>query len=90
MHRTRSRTKNCNKEVIQLHQASCDHCSTIEGESELSRDKHRTTQNQPANIPYAPSHWCHDERPGSGTVPYTEGPTLIQPLQDTMCNTLGT
>ena len=26
-----------------LHPAFCDYCSTIEGESELSRDKHRTT-----------------------------------------------
>ena len=26
----------------------------------------------------APSHWCCDERPCSGTVPYTEGPALIQ------------
>ena len=41
-HRTRSRAKNYNKEVILLHQAFCDCCSTIEGESELSRNKHRT------------------------------------------------
>ena len=43
MHRTRSRTRNCNKEVILLHQAFCDYCSSIEGEPELSRNKHRTT-----------------------------------------------
>ena len=35
------KNKNYNKEVIILHQAFCDHCSTIEGESELSRNKHR-------------------------------------------------
>ena len=29
--------------MIILHQVFCDHCSTIEGESELSRNKHRTT-----------------------------------------------
>ena len=28
--------------MIILHQAFCDHCSTIERESELSRNKHRT------------------------------------------------
>ena len=33
--------KNCNKEVIRLHQAFCDYCSTIEGESELSRNSGR-------------------------------------------------
>ena len=32
------KNKNYNKEVIILHQAFCDHCSTIEGESELSRN----------------------------------------------------
>ena len=37
------KNKNCNKEVIILHQVFCDQCSTIEGESELSRNKHRTT-----------------------------------------------
>ena len=30
--------KNYNKEGIRLHQAFCDYCSTIEGESELSRN----------------------------------------------------
>ena len=29
--------------MITLHPAFCDYCSTIEGESELSRNKHRTT-----------------------------------------------
>ena len=29
--------------MIRLHQAFCDYCSTIEQESELSRNKHRTT-----------------------------------------------
>ena len=37
------KNKNCNKEVIILHQVFCDHCSTMEGESELSRNKHRIT-----------------------------------------------
>ena len=32
------KNKNYNKEVIKLHHAFCDHCSTIEGESELSRN----------------------------------------------------
>ena len=26
-----------------------------------------------------PLHWCHDMRPHSGTVLYTEGPVLIPP-----------
>ena len=34
---------------------------------------------QHTHILSAPSHWCHDERPHSGTVPYTEGPALIHP-----------
>ena len=81
-HRTRSRAKNYNKEVTILHQAFGDYCSTKEGESELSRNKHRTRCQH--TILYqthiiVPSHWCHDERPCSGTVPYTEGPVLIQP-----------
>ena len=29
--------------MITLHPAFCDYCSTIDGESELSRNKHRTT-----------------------------------------------
>ena len=32
--------------MIILHQVFCDHCSTIEGESELSRNKHRTIYQQ--------------------------------------------
>ena len=27
----------------------------------------------------APLHWCHDARPHSGTVIYTEGPALNHP-----------
>ena len=45
-HRTRSRTRTYNKEVIILRHVFCGHCSTIEGESELSRNKYRTTYNQ--------------------------------------------
>ena len=43
--------KNYNKEVIRLCQAFCDYCFTIEGESELSRNKHRTTYTN------HPSYW---------------------------------
>ena len=71
----------------------CDYCSTIEGESELSRNKHRTTVHQVTilyhNQNHIPSHWCCDERPCSGTVPYLEGIALIQLPQDTACNSLG-
>ena len=38
--------------MIILHQVFCDHCSTIEGESELSRNKDRTTYTQPPLILY--------------------------------------
>ena len=34
--------------MVILHQVFCDHCSTIEGESELSRNRYRTTYNQQA------------------------------------------
>ena len=37
-----------------------------------------------------PSHWCGDEKPHSGTVPYMEGPMLIHLFQDTACDALGT
>ena len=39
--------------MIILHQAFCDHCSTIKGESELSRYKHR---NIPTNNPVPSQH----------------------------------
>ena len=44
--------KNYNKEVIRLCQAFCDYCSTIEGESELSRNKHRTTHTNHTSYVY--------------------------------------
>ena len=47
--------KNYNKEVTILHQAFCDHCSTIEGESELSRNKHRIIYTNHTSYP-VPSH----------------------------------
>ena len=50
--------------MITLHPAFCDYCSTIEGESELSRNKHRTTVHQVTilyHIPIsAPSHYDTD------------------------------
>ena len=54
------KNKNYKKEVLILHQVLCDHCSTIEGESELSRNKYRTTYNQQtANIFYTLIHILH-------------------------------
>ena len=50
--------------MIILHQVFCDHCSTIEGESELSRNKHRTTYTNHTSL-FVPSHWCHDQDPDS-------------------------
>ena len=55
--------------MITLHPAFCDYCSTIEGESELSRNTHRTTVHQVTilyHIPIsAPSHWCRDQEHAS-------------------------
>ena len=67
---TRSRARNYNKEVILLHQAFCDYCSTIEGEPELSRNKHRTIY---PTTHIVPSHWCHDQDPASTPV-YSDSP----------------
>ena len=47
--------KNYNKEVIRLHQAFCDYCSTIEGESELSRIDIGSYTNQ-QHMLFIPSH----------------------------------
>ena len=69
--------------------AFCDYCSTIEGESVLSKEltlDHIPTTHSAHS---APSHWCCDERPCSGTVPYMGGIALIQPLQDTTYISLG-
>ena len=65
------KNKNCNKEVIILFQVFCDHCSTIEGESELSRNKHRTYTKHIS--PFVPSHWCCDQDPDSTPV-YSDSP----------------
>ena len=85
---------NCNKEVILLHQAFCDYCSTIEGEPELSRNKHRTIYEPVHPITCTFILYLHTGGVmidlADGTVPYTEGPMLIQLLQDTTCDTLGT
>ena len=46
--------------MIRLHQAFCDYCPTIEGESELSRNWRRIIY-QPTTHPiFVPSHVCTD------------------------------
>ena len=67
--------------MIKLHPAFCDYCSTIEGESELSRNKQGTTVHQVTILYHihntcAPSHvylhnsptyskWCKEQPVGT-------------------------
>ena len=87
MHRTRSRARNYNNKIILLHQAFCDYCSTIEGESELSGNKHRT-------IYQPPILYLHTGAVMSD-LPVEECPTWKElhssnSLQDTTSHILGT